>query len=185
MKLKGKTLFILAVVSIGITTITVYISGIHFNRSISDNLFISLSIIALILFIFLTFGLYRGIRLIDNFPKFRKYESGTILHGSTPPDVNLDGGDGIEGIILSVLFWIGMGILMIILLLVFEAVLWISLFIIFASLYWIFIRAIRLVLRQSVKTRGDLGASIFTALGYTFLYTSWLFGIAFIAHFWR
>ena len=102
------------------------------------------------------------------------------MQGASLPDFGIDGGDGIGGILLSILLWIAMAILMIILLLVFEALFWLSLFIIFASLYWIFIRALKLAFYKSRSTKGDLPASIFNALTYTLLYTGWLFGIALV-----
>lgn len=178
--LKGKTIFIIALITIGLTFLTVYLTGINFNRSLTSNLYISLGIIAFALFAFLTFSLYRGTKLIDNYPKFENYEPGTIFHGTSMPEFGVDGGDGIAGILISILLWVAMAIMVIVLLLVFEAIFWLSLFIIFASLYWIFVRALKVVLFKSRRTRGDFPASVFNALKYTTLYTSWLFGIALI-----
>lgn len=179
--LKGKTIFIIALVTIGLTTLTVYITGINYNRSITSNLYISLGVIATTIFIFLTYALYKGTRLIDNYPKFKNYEPRTILDGMELPNIGvIDGGDGITGIIFSILLWVVVAILVVVLLIVFEAIFWLSLFTIFASLYWVFLRALKLVFYKSRKTRGDFPASVFNALAYTALYTGWLFGITFI-----
>ena len=178
--LKGRTVFIIALITIGLTFLTVYLSGVNFNRSLSANLFISLGIIATFFFVFLVYGLYRGTRLLGNFPKFQGYEPGTILHGTTLPEFGMEVGEGIGGIILSILLWIAMTIAMIGLLLLFEAVVWVSVFLIFASLYWIFLRALRMVFYKGRKTKGDLPAAVVNALTYTLLYTGWLFAIALI-----
>jgi hypothetical protein len=179
--LKGKTIFIVALITIGLTFLTVYLTGINYNRSLTLNLYLSLGIIAITLFLFLTYSLYKGTRLIDNYPEFRKYQPVTIFHGTNRNDFGgFDVGDGIVGILLSILIWIGMAILMVILLVIFEAIFWLSLFIIFASLYWVFIRALKVVLYNARQTRGKLSASIFNALKYTALYTGWLFGIALV-----
>ena len=179
--LKGRTVFIIALITIGLTFLTVYLTGINYNRSLTSNFYISLGVIATTLLIFLIYTLYKGTKLIDNYPKFQNYEPGTIFHGTNMPEFGgIDAGDGIGGIVLSILFWIAMAILMIVLLLVFEAIFWLSLFIIFASLYWIFVRALKVVFYKARRTRGDLSASVFNALVYTALYTGWLFGIALI-----
>ena len=179
--LRGKTVFIIALITIGLTFLTVYLTGINFNRSLTSNLYISLGIIAGTLFVFLTVTLYKGTRLIDNYPRFQNYEPGAIFHGTSIPEFGGgEVGDGIAGILLSILLWIATAIVIVVLLLVFEAIFWLSLFIIFASLYWIFIRALRVVFYKARRTRGDFSASLVNALTYTVLYTGWLFGIAVI-----
>ena len=135
--LKGKSVFIVSLLVIGITILTVYLTGENYNRNITSNLYLSLSIIGTVLFLFMTYGLYFGIGLKDNFPKFREFKRGDII-GNTQPTFDtpsIDIGDGIGGLILSILVWIGMTILIIILLIVLEAVFWFSLFIIITTLY--------------------------------------------------
>lgn len=166
--------------TIGLTFLTVYLTGINYNRSITFNLYISLGIIALSLFLFLAYSLYRGTRLNDDYPKFQPYKSGAIFQIPSTPEFEVDAGEGIGGILLSILLWISTAFLIVILLMVFEAIFWLSIFIIFASLYWIFIRALRVVLYKARTTVGNLPASVSNALVYTSLYTGWLFAIAFI-----
>jgi len=179
--LKGKTVFIIALVAIGLTVLTVYLTGVDYNRSLTTNLYISLGIISTSLFLFLTYALYRGTKLIDNYPKFKNYEPGTIMHNATLPEFGgIDGGDGIGGLIISILLWIAVTVAIIVFLILFEALFWLSLFIIFASLYWVFVRALRMVFYKARRTRGDLPASVVNAATYTVLYTAWLFGIALI-----
>ena len=178
--LKGKAVFIIALITIGLTFLTVYLTGINYNRSLSSNLFIALGIIATVLFLFLAYGLYKGIRLVNNYPKFENYHPGAIMHEVKFPEFGIYTGDGIEGVILSILLWIGMAVLMVVMLVVFEAIFWLSLFVIFATLYWIFIRALKLVFIKSSTTKGDFASSVYTAFIYTLLYTGWIFGIAFV-----
>jgi len=181
LKLKGKTVFVIALIAIGLTFFTVYLSGINYNRSLTSNLYISLGVIATTLFVFLAFGCYKGGKIIDNYPKFQGYEPGLVLSGYNIPsfeDAVL--GEGIIGVLFSIVFWIAMAMLMVVLLLVFEAIFLLSLFVIFASLYWVFIRALKVVLYNGRRTRGDFSASITTAMIYTVFYTGWLFVIVLI-----
>lgn len=180
--LKGKSIFIFSLIVIGVTSFTVYLTGENYHRNITSNLYLSLSIIAICLFLFMTFGLYKGIGLIDNFPKFRNFK--TIDFSSTPditidmPDISI--GDGIGGLVISVLAWIAMSIIFVFLLVFLEALFWVSVFIIFAMLYWVFFRALKFVFKNSSKTKGDIGISTIYSLTYTILYIGWIYGIAYL-----
>tara|TARA_Y100000589_G_C27107509_1_gene610767 strand:- start:57 stop:635 length:579 start_codon:yes stop_codon:yes gene_type:complete len=180
--LKGKSVFIVSLLVIGITILTVYLTGINYNRSLTSNLYLSLGIIATALFLFMTYGLYAGIGLIDNFPKFRNFQTGDLTSGASPHiDMpSIDVGDGIGGLILSIVLWIAMSILFVILLIVLEAVFWFSLFIILAMLYWVFFRALKFVFNKSKDTKGDIGISAVYSLTYTLLYVGWIFGIVYL-----
>ncbi len=105
--LKGKSIFIVSLLIIVVTTITVYLSGENYNRTITSNFYLSLTIIGITLFLFMTYGLYKGAGLTDNFPKFKNFKTGDIISSSgTLPDFNIPSiytGDGIGGIIISVL----------------------------------------------------------------------------------
>lgn len=181
--LKGQTVFVIAILAVGLTVLTVYLAGINYNRSLTTNLYLSLGLISFSLFTFLTFSLYKGTKLINNYPKFRNYEPGAIMHYPNFPEFELDTGEGIGGFLVSILLWVGITIGIIVLMLLFETLFWISLFIIFASLYWVFTRALRVVFYKARRANGDLSASVVNALTYTVLYTAWLFGIAIIIDF--
>lgn len=131
----------------------------------------------------MTYGLYHGVGLLDNFPKIENYKAKTPIFESgnmpTAPDIAV--GDGIGGLLLSILLWIGITIMLAILLVLFEAVLWLSIFIILAMLYWVFFRALKFVFSKSGGTKGDLGISAMYALGHTILYVGWIFGLVFLA----
>lgn len=180
--LKGESVFLVSLLVIGITALTVYLTGENYNRTITSNFYLSLSIIGTALFLFMTFGLYKGIGLIDNFPKFRKFKRGDIIGNAAPTfdTPSVDVGEGIGGLILSIALWIGMTLLIIILLLLLEAVFWFSLFIILTTLYWVFFRALKFVFSKSKDTKGDIGVSAIYAMTYTVLYLGWIFGIVYL-----
>lgn len=180
---KGKTVFIVSVVVIIATFLTVWLTGINYNREITSNLYLSLSIIGLMLFLFMTYGLYQGVGLEDNFPKYQGYKKGDFFSYNTPgafetPDTEV--GDGIAGILLSIVLWVIMTIALILLIILLEALFWFSLFIIIMMLYWIFFRALKLVFHKSENTVGDIFSSISYSLTYTALYLGWIFGIVYL-----
>jgi hypothetical protein len=179
---KGKSVFIVSLIVIVVTILTVYFTGINYNRSITNNFYISLGIIATALFSFVTYGLYMGIDLIDNFPKIKSFKPKAILSESSPsldtPFVEV--GDGIGGIIVSIVLWIVMSIVFVLLLALLEVVFWFSLFIILGMLYWLFFRALKLVFNKSNETKGSIQRAIFYALSYTTMYVGWLFGIVYL-----
>ncbi len=179
--LKGKSVCTVTLIVIGITFFTVFLTGENYNRSVSSNLFLSLSIIGTALFLFMAYGLYTGIGLTDNFPKFKAYKTGGILPnaGTAPSLPSIEIGDGIAGLFLSILLWIGMTILIFVFLIVLEAFFWLSIFIILAMLYWLFFRALKLVFSKSIDSKGDLKISILYSLAYSALYVGWIFGIVY------
>lgn len=181
--LKGKSVFIVSLLVLFVTILTVYITGENYNRTVTSNLYFSLAIIGTFLFLFMTYGLYKGIALTDNFPKFKNFKTGDIIAQSgTFPDLpGIEVGDGIFGLIMSILLWIGMTIVVFILLILLEAVFWVSIFIILAMLYWVFFRALKLVFSKCEQTKGDLGASAGYSIAYTVLYLGWIFGIVYLS----
>ena len=179
--LKGKSIFIVSLLVIGVTILTVYLTGENYNRTVTANLYLSLSIIGTTLFLFMTYGLYYGIGLKDNFPKFREFKTGDFIaqSGTTPDLPSIEVGDGIGGLIMSIVLWIVMTILIFVLLILLEAFFWISVFIILAMLYWIFFRALKLVFSKSKDTKGHIVISTIYALTYSVLYLGWIFGIVY------
>lgn len=77
--LRGKSVFTVSLLVIGITILTVYLTGENYNRTVTSNLYLSLSIIGTALFIFMTYGLYNGIGLRNDFPKFKNFKTGDII----------------------------------------------------------------------------------------------------------
>ncbi len=130
----------------------------------------------------MTYGLYQGIGLKDDFPKFKSFEAGNIIpqSGAVPELSDIDVGDGLEALLLSILLWIGLSILLVVVLVLLEAIFWVSIFILLAMMYWVFFRALKLVFTKSPHTKGDIGISAAYALAYTALYTGWIFGITYL-----
>jgi hypothetical protein len=180
--LKGKSVFTVSLLVIGITILTVYLTGENYNRTVTSNLYLSLTIIGTALFLFMTYGLYKGIGLTDNFPKFREFKTGNLIarSGTSPNLPSIEVGDGIGGLIMSILLWIGMTILVFVLLILMEAVFWVSIFIILAMLYWVFFRALKFVFSKSKETKRNLGISAVYSLTYTAMYLGWIFGIVYL-----
>ncbi|WP_295179821.1 hypothetical protein [uncultured Christiangramia sp.] len=69
----------MSILIITTTFLSVWLNGMSYNRGITTNFYLSLSIIGVILFLFMTYGLYTGAELKDNFPKFRSYKKGEFL----------------------------------------------------------------------------------------------------------
>jgi hypothetical protein len=137
------------------------------------------------LMMFLTTGLYRGVRVrretkpnvaVDGRPSDDRWFDGTGWDASLP-DVGIDGDEGCLGAILVVVIWVVFSLLVLGLLAAFVEMLAPVLVIAAASLYWVFYRALRQVLLKSRHCRGRLLASIGYAATYTFLYTGWLAAI--------
>ncbi len=181
--LKGKSVFIISLIVIVITILIVFLSGINFNRTISNNFYLSLGIIGICLFLFMNYGLYYGIGLRDDFPKYEELKPTSMLENvpsfsgfSEVPDV----GDGIGGMILGVILWIIVAIALSFLLIYLAAAFWFSIIITMSMLYWIFFRAMKFVFDKSDQTKGDLGISSIYSIAYTLLYTGWIFAIVYI-----
>jgi len=62
----SKSAFTVTLIVIVLTIITVWIQGLHLERSILRNSFLSTSILSGFLFLFMAIGLYRGYKLKDN-----------------------------------------------------------------------------------------------------------------------
>lgn len=176
--LKGKSLFIVSLCVIITTVLTVYLTGFNYQRTVTDNTYLSLIVIAFALFIFMAVGLYRGVGLIDDFPKSMSFKVKEIMpdHMSSP---EIETGHGVEGFFVSLLIWIGVAILMIIALLLFEMVIFASIAFLLASLYWVFFRAMKLVFAKASITKANLLRSTGYSLFYTVLFVGWIFLIVF------
>lgn len=185
--LKAKSIFLITIITVIVTFLVVYLSGLPFSRSITTNTIISLSVIALIMFAFLVYGLYSGRVIKNDYKGPGEYRMGHIfnnLHESGPLEgygFKLDdGGEGCTGLIVSVLLWIAVGILFVVGLLLLEAILWLSLLLLFSMLYWGFLRGLRMIFRHAEHTQGNLPASVAHAFYYTFLYVGWMIGIVYV-----
>lgn len=181
--LRGKSIFIVSIIVILVTILIVYFSGLDDNRSITSNFYLSLSIIGFCLFSFMSFGLYRGIGLIDDFPKKKVSDSSDFFTNGAElpdlPDIGFD--DGLGGIFVSLIFWVLMTIALFLSLIILDLFFVYTLFLMLTMLYWLFFRALKLVFNKSKITKGNLSKSMMYAFGYTLLYTGWLYGLVFLS----
>ncbi|MCI5056119.1 MAG: hypothetical protein MRY83_08425 [Flavobacteriales bacterium] len=191
-QIKGKTFFFIALVVIVATALSVYYGGIHAHRSVTDNFYISLSVISFIMFLFLFICLYRSFAVINNFYSFKSFKSGEIIPYKKISDLvealgplDFAGDDGCISVIVSALLWVLVTALLLILLIVLDFAVWFSLFILLIALYWTFIRALKTVLKHAQKTAGSLSKSILYAAIYTVLYCGWIFVTVYLAELWR
>lgn len=180
--LNGKSLFIISLTVVAITVVTVYLSGINYRRSITDNFYISLSIIGVALFLFMLVGLYKGLGLNNNFPEYKNYKMGDFfsLAGTEIDTPAITTDDPITSFLGTVLSWILVTIVAFVLLIVLEVLFWASLFTVIALLYWVFFRALRLVFIKSRFTKGKLKLSTWFAIQYTLLFVGWMFVLVYL-----
>lgn len=183
--LTTRLVFTITLFVIGLTIISVWLFGLGNHRSLYNNSLLSTTILSICFFGFLTFGLYRGLKLKDNVGKLTDQ-----INLSKLPDfsgagdmTNFSGlADDIGSAIASLLLWILATVLIAIFLWLFSVLLWTGVIVFIAMLYWIFFRAVRLVFKKSNQCRGHLALSIQYAMLYTILYNIWIYAIIMIAH---
>jgi len=180
-----KNIFIISILTITITILSVWFYGIGKHKTVIENSLISTSIISIAFFLFISISLYNGTKLKDNVGKITdKINSKKLnfLKDLTPTDFNglelgADIAEGIGGIIMTIILWI---IVTIVLSFVFYAlgtIIWFSILAFLGMLYWIFFRALRLIFKKSAECSGNFKLSIFYGILYTFLYNFWIYGI--------
>ncbi|RZL49051.1 MAG: hypothetical protein EOP00_07760 [Pedobacter sp.] len=176
--IKSKTVFIITLVVIVLTIFAVWVFGLSSQKKIIENSFWSTTILSTLMFLFLSIGLYLGVKLKDDIgkmtdrltsKKFKEFTKSLDI-GST------DVGSGTGGI----LEWIAFAVFIIFAIVVFGTLLWAMTIIIGAVLYWLFFRATRLVFKKSSICKGNLVKSISYAFGYTMLYNFWFYAILII-----
>ena len=179
-----KTITIVAAIAISLTAANVYFFG---KRSLFFETELTLSLIAAGLFLFLSVGLYRGMRLrrsdlpgteVDTVAADKAIDAMDPLSHSLEVAGSAD--DPLSGLVGFVLAFIA--------LLVFGVLLWgilsigIALWVyLLAAVAWTFHWALRQVFAKSRVCRGRVAPSVGYALYYTMLYTGWLFALVWIA----
>jgi hypothetical protein len=178
--IESKSVFKISLIVIALTILGVYFWGLGRHNTFFENSIISTTILSIAFFSFITIGLFKGVKLKDNLgkvvDKFKTIDTSDFssnLASSGPIEV----GEGIAGIIFSILLWIVMAIVLAIALWIFSNVLVVAILTFIAMLYWVFFRALRLVFKNSNKSKGDLIESIKWGFTYTILYNFWIYGI--------
>jgi hypothetical protein len=85
-------------------------------------------------------------------------------------------GEGLGGIILSIVSWIVFIIVIFLLLYVLANMVWGIIFVLAVIVYWIFYRALRLAFIKSRSCKGKVLLSLGYGLMYTIMYMSWVYG---------
>jgi hypothetical protein len=182
-----RTITLVAIMVVSVTAISVFLLG---KGSLFRETELTLAIIAAGLFVFLSIGLYRGVRVkqwdLAN-PADHTFSIGKIsdhMPGDTGGLDFLDGLDGDEGCLAAIvgllLAIFASVVLLFVLWIVLNLgiILWVFLL---AALSWVFYLALRQVFAKSDICRGNWVRSMAYALLYTALYTGWLFAIVWIA----
>lgn len=175
--LSAKTATTLSLAAIALTSVLVLALG---HRSVVTELEITTALLAVLLFVFLTAGLYLGVRLEDD-PFFRggwkPFKRPDLSDLSSAGDFISDdwGGEGFLGVILAILAWIGIAIGALLFLFLLGNMLWGIVAFLVIMLYWIFYRAYRYVFLKGSSCRGRPGLSLLYGGLFTLLYTGWVF----------
>ncbi len=182
--IESKTIFKISLLVVSLTIIGVYFFGLGRHNTFFENSIISTTILSIAFFLFITIGLYRGVKLKDNIGQITsdKLSFNDSLDLNIHPThhgngFDVDVGDGLEGIIAGILLWILWAILVALALWIFSNVVLIVIATFAAMLYWIFFRALRLVFKNSNKSKGNIFESIRYGLTYTLLYNFWIYGV--------
>jgi hypothetical protein len=178
---EAKSVFIITLIVIVLTVLGVYLFGLGSHHTFFYNSIVSTTILSVAFLSFITVGLFRGIKLKDNLGKvvdrFKSVDIPTGVDVPTPDFEPVDVGDGIGGVIVSILLWILLAFALAVVLWIFSNVIAVVFLAFIAMLYWIFFRALRLVFRNSNKSKGNLVESMKWGLTYTILYNFWIYGI--------
>lgn len=174
-QVSSKFIVIATAIVIAVTSTIYIIYGVRNTKPLIEDTIILISILSGLLFLFLTVGLYKGIKLKDDIGdltrkiRFRSLDFGDFL--LTPPL----SGSSIGEFLLGLILWLVVAAFLLLIFWLFGNVLIILFLLIAAGLYWIFLRALRIVFRKSDQCKGDLGNSTGYGLLYTFLYTAWMY----------
>ncbi|MEC4003138.1 hypothetical protein OX283_000585 [Flavobacterium sp. SUN052] len=180
----SKKVFTISLIIVSITILSVWFYGIGKHKTVIENSLVSTSILSIIFFLFLTISLYNGTKLKDGLGKITdKFDSkklnflrelnGDGGFGNSIPDV----GEGIAGIIMSIILWILATIIISYLFFALGTIIWFSILVFLGMLYWIFFRALRLIFKKSSECSRNVERSIYYGIVYTILYSSWIYGI--------
>lgn len=184
--IESKNIFTITIFVAVLTIAGVYLWGLGRHHTFFENSIISTTILSIAFFLFVTIGLYNGVKLKDNLgsivDKFKTTETPDVTPGLAS-EGPVDIGEGIAGVILSIVLWIVMAIVFSIALWIFSNILVVAILTFIAMLYWVFFRALRLVFKNSNKSKGNLSESLKWGFTYTLLYNFWIYGIFILTHY--
>jgi hypothetical protein len=188
-----KTIVRISFLVAALTLISVYFWGLGQHRTFFENSMISITILAVVFFLFISIGLYRGINVVHETHDEKVSPTSNLnsIHTTSDlatsfdaPDIHIDG-DDLGSILVSILLWIGWAILVAVAVWFFSEVILVAISSFAAMLYWIFFRALRLIFKNSKQCRGNIWESARNGAFYTVLYNFWIYGIFFFLEFLR
>ncbi|HZY80959.1 MAG TPA: hypothetical protein VFE50_15660 [Cyclobacteriaceae bacterium] len=188
--ISSRSVFLISVIVALLTIVSVFFWGLGHHSTFFENSVLSTTILSVAFFVFITINLYRGVKLKEDvgsittdtlpFQAAADIASNPPASESGPP---MDVGDGLGGILLGILLWIVWGIVVAVSIWFFANVLLVVIAAFAAMLYWIFFRAMRLVFKNSPRTKGRIWTSVQYGFLYTFLYNFWIYGIFMLAEY--
>jgi hypothetical protein len=185
--LTTKSTFVITILVIVLTITGVWFFGVGSHHTVYENSILSTTILSISFFLFITAGLYNGLKLKDDLGRItdrvKINDLPDVSGGVELPNDIPDAGDGIGGIIIGIIAWILFSFLLLILIWIFGVVLWAMVLVFAAMLYWVFYRALKLVFKNSTKCTGKLLLSAGYGLMYTILYNFWIYAILLLAHY--
>ena len=185
--LTTKSAFVISIIVIFLTIIGVWLFGVGSHHTVYENSILSTTILSISFFLFITYGLYKGVKLRDDLgritDKVKFNNLPDVSGGFEFPEEIPDAGEGIGGVILGIIAWLAFSILLLILIWFFGVVLWTMILVFAAMLYWIFYRALRLVFKHSGKCKGKLMLSAGYGFVYTILYNFWIYALLLAGHY--
>jgi hypothetical protein len=201
-----RSIVIVTLIVVVLTILGVYFWGLGHHRSFFENSMTSTTVLAVAFFSFTTIGLYRGVKIRDDIGKMtdlyqskflrgdyflstntktqnsKTTTSSSFYEGLSLVDATPDG-DDILGIIVAIIVWLVVAVVLAFAVAFIGDILIVSVLAFIGMLYWIFFRALRLVFKNSNRSKGDLLESMKWGLLYTFLYSGWIYGIFFTIEF--
>jgi len=182
-----KTVLLITLIVVLSTFSATYLFNLQSHHSLYKNSLFFLLFLALSLFVFITYGLYYGVKLKDNVGKLTDHIDSKKLpdFSGGVPDIStaMEGfggvAEGLGGFVFAILAAIGLFLLA----WFFILSSWFLVVFLAAMLYWVYFRAMRLVFKHSALCKNNIQISVKYGFVYSFLYTSWAFAIIFGLHF--
>jgi hypothetical protein len=185
--LTTKSAFLITIIVIILTILGVWLFGVGHHQTVYENSILSTTILSISFFLFITSGLYKGVKLKDDLGKItdriKINDLPDVSGGLELPAEIPDAGEGIGAIIIGIIVWLLFSILLLIFIWTFGVILWAMILVFAAMLYWIFYRALKLVFKNSKKCKGNILLSAGYGFMYSVLYNFWIYGILLISHY--
>lgn len=183
--INSKISFFITLTVVIVTIFSVWLYGLGNHRTIIENSLISTSILSISFFLFISIGLYNGVKLKDNLGKMTNIidleKLKFLKNNSGEFGFDFIDFDEVGGIIVSLILWIIVSVFIGYAFFYFGAIIWVTLITFIAMLYWVFFRALRLVFKNANECNGKIVKSCLYGLGYTLMYNFWIYLIIAVA----